>query len=120
MQFKIDCYQDKTGKIQSTEFLRELRKTNKPLWEQVNAHIELIKDPINWKMPFSRPLGEGLIELRAKVGKIKARINYYPNKAVINLLNGYIKTDKKSQESQINLGRELLKDFKDKIKNEKN
>lgn len=114
MQFKIKCYKDKTGKVKSIEFLKELKKTNKFLWEQVNAHLELIKDPTNWKMPFSRSLGGGLIELRAKVEKIKARINYFPDKGIINLLNGYIKNDKKSQDPQIKLGRELLKELQGK------
>lgn len=63
-------------------------------------------------MPFSRSLGGGLIELRGKVEKIKARINYCPNDGIINLLNGYIKTDKKSQDPEIKLGRQLLKELK--------
>ena len=71
-------------------------------------------------MPFSRPLGGGLIELRAKVNSIKARINYFPNNGIINLLNGYIKTDRKSQDPEIKIGRELLKELKKGIKNEKN
>jgi phage-related protein len=72
--------------------------------------FELLEDfNINLKLPYVKPLGDKLYELRVKDSKGIYRIIYfsYTNKQFI-MLNGFMKKTQKTPPSEINLAKQRM------------
>ena len=72
--------------------------------------FELLEDfNINLKLPYVKPLGDKLYELRVKDSKGIYRIIYfsYTNKQFV-MLNGFMKKTQKTPSSEINLAKQRM------------
>ena len=69
--------------------------------------------------PYSKPIGDGIFELRAKVGSDISRVLYFffVGKKVI-LTNGFIKKTQKTPKAEIELAKRYRTEFLDRKENE--
>ena len=104
MFYVVDWVDNKNGE----KFLNDLKKQSKGLWEKTFEILRLIKDSNFQKMPYWKPLGDGLFEVRSKFGKLHSRIYCcYRKKNKIFLLCGAITQDKSQQKRDIKRARHL-------------
>ena len=70
--------------------------------------------------PYSKPLGDGIFELRAKVGTDISRVLYffyYEGKIIMT--NGFVKKTQKTPKEEIQIAKDRRKDFIERVmKNE--
>lgn len=99
---KIKFYKDLNGHIPVIEFLEELDpKMEQKMLRSIQALKEL---GINLRMPLSEALGDGIFELRAKVGTNISRVLYFfiiGNQAV--LTHRFIKKTQKHRQKKLNV-----------------
>lgn len=117
MEFSIDYYKANNGRLYAKEFLDELEQENEELWKQAVGLIRGLKNRKFHEMPYSRPLANGLFEIRPRAGKHICRINYcFGKDQKIILLNGFVKNDKKTQKREIRKARKLMTEYKERSK----
>lgn len=107
---EIKFYEDLNGHIPVIEFLEELDpKMEQKMLRSIQALKEL---GINLRMPLSEALGDGIFELRAKVGTNISRVLYFfiiGNQAV--LTHGFIKKTQKTPAKEIERAKKIRADF---------
>lgn len=118
MEFEADYFQD-DGKEYVKTYLNNLKSESRPLWEKVIAYLrEKIKDSQFHVMPFWKPLGKGIFEIRHKFRNLVSRIYCcFSGEGKITLLCG---GNKKSQQKDIKKVRLLKVKLEERKKNEKN
>lgn len=117
MEFSIEYYEALNGRLYAKEFLDDLEQKNKELWKQTVGLIRGLKNRKFHEMPYSRPLGSGLFEIRPRAGKHICRVNYcFGRDKKIVLLNGFVKNNKKTQEREIQKARKLMMQCKERSK----
>lgn len=119
MQFETDYFRDDNGKEYIKTYLDNLKKISKSLWEKVWAYLKNnINDSQYHIMPFWKPLGGGIYEIRLRFSKLKSRIYccFSGERKITLLLGG----DKKNQERDILKARQLKVKVEERIKYEKN
>lgn len=87
---EILIYQAENGNV---PLLMWLKKQNQDVQEKSYALIEKLQEKGHQlRMPHSKPLGEGIFELRFRVRKVRYRILYcYVGKDEAILINGFTK-----------------------------
>ncbi len=120
MEFAITYYSDPKGAEPVREFLTQLEKVNSLLWKATLAAIQKIKQQSNQRMPLSKPLGNGLFEIRVRANMVISRVLYCfrPGREII-LLHGFIKKTEKTPPEDIKIAMARLEDLNRRIKNEK-
>lgn len=117
MEFIIEYYETINGRLYAMDFLDDLEQENEELWYITIGLIKSLKNQKFHILPYSRPLGSGLFEIRPRSGKNICRINYcFGKDQKILLLNGFIKNDKKTQQREILKARKLMKEYKERNK----
>ena len=95
--------------------------------EKMHAKIDILLDMLSirgrWlRMPYSRPLDEGIHELRANFGSNASRVLYFfvfGNSAVIT--NGFIKKTQKTPAAELKKAKQYRRDYLNRLNNkEKN
>jgi len=76
MEFRVEFYESAAGKSPVEEFLEGLGKTNPGDHAVVLAGLAKLRNRKNHRPPLSRPLGDGLFELR-HVGKLNTRVIWF-------------------------------------------
>ena len=76
MGFTVEFYETAKGKAPVELFLEGLRKTNPDDYASVLAGLAKLRDRKNHRSPLSKPLGDGLFELR-HVGKLNTRVLWF-------------------------------------------
>ena len=66
MEFEVSFYTDPNGRKPVQDFLEEVFNKNYALWAECISSIERIKHRIYHKEPFSKILGQGLLEIRVR------------------------------------------------------
>ena len=111
MEFKIEYYEDRSGKRPVEEFLITLKKSNIPLAEQAFKGLEKLRNRAYHKEPLSKHLELGLWEIRIKVGTDILRIIYTFRKGrIIILLHIFIKKQQKTPVGELEMARKRLKE----------
>ncbi|MEA1929021.1 MAG: type II toxin-antitoxin system RelE/ParE family toxin [Candidatus Auribacterota bacterium] len=88
MEYKVEFYESKNGRIPVREFLDKLKATNQDDFAIIMAGLAKIKNRAYHRPPLSKPIGDGLFELR-HVGKLNTRVLYFFNRGQrIILVNG--------------------------------
>ena len=88
LEFAIEYYEAINGKQYARNFLDDLEVENEELWSVTLGLIKNLKYQRYHVLPYSKPLGRGLFEIRPRVGKKLCRINYsFGGKQKIYLLN---------------------------------
>ena len=68
------------------------------------------------RMPYSRPLGDGLFELRIQSGNDIARVLYFLCKEhTIVLTNGFVKKTQKTPAAEIRLAKNYREDYERRV-----
>lgn len=113
MEFEIDDYKSSNGKRYTVEFMRELKKKNSDLWVKTVAQIRKMRFRDYHRLPHSRPMGDGLYEIRTKQGTDISRIFYCLGRGRrIYLLRGFIKKGQKTPNEELVKARKLLNECK--------
>lgn len=111
--FEVVFYQKEDGTKPAKEFISSL---SNPLKAKIATRIEILKEfGNNLREPHSKPLNDGIFELRTQLGNDNVRILYFffiGN--LIVLTNGFIKKTQKTPVSQIELAKKYRKDFMEK------
>lgn len=111
--FEIVFYQKEDGTKPAKEFISSLPN---PLKAKLATRIEILKEfGNNLREPLSKPLNDGIFELRTQLGNDNVRILYFffiGN--LIVLTNGFMKKTQKTPASQIELAKKYRKDFIEK------
>ncbi len=76
MEFAVEFYVTAAGKSPVEGFLEDLRKTDPGDYAAVLAGLAKLRDRKNHRSPLSKPLGDGLFELR-HVGKLNTRVLWF-------------------------------------------
>lgn len=110
MEITIVFYSKADGTEPVVDFLNSLDNKMKA---KVFRTIDMLASyGFELREPFSKPLGDGIFELRAQVGNNISRVLYFfivGSKAV--LTNGFVKKTQKSPASEIELAKKYRADF---------
>jgi len=106
MDIHVEYYQTGAGRTPVQEFLDSL---NPKMHDKMKLSIDLLKEHgIHLRAPYSKPIRDGLFELRARIGTNLSRIVYYWNsKSSVVFLCGFIKKDQKLSVKEILYFRQL-------------
>ncbi len=108
--FDVDFYKLENGKSPAQDFIMSLDIKMKA---KTFRAISLLKEYGNQlREPFSKPLRDGLFELRVRLGSDVVRILYFFCKGrLIVLTNGFVKKTQKTPEEEINLALEYKTEY---------
>ena len=76
MDFSVEFYLSQTGNSPVREFLDELKTTDPDDFAAVMAGLAKLRQRQYHRPPLSKPVGDGLLELR-HVGKLNTRVLYF-------------------------------------------
>lgn len=108
--FKAEFYKTKDGAKPAEDFmLSQDEKMKAKLFGLVDI-LEQYGNSL--REPYSKPLGDGIFELRAKVGTNISRVLYFfYYKRRIILTHGFVKKTQKTPTDEIKKAKEYRKDF---------
>lgn len=115
--FEVIFYEKENGEILIEKFLDTLPIKMKA---KVVGLIQILQEFGNdLREPYSKYLGDGIFELRAKQGSDLSRVLYffYFDKKII-LTNGFVKKSQKTPKSEIQKAKRYRDNFMERIKNE--
>ena len=109
-EFEIIFYSKDDGTEPAKEFIQSL---DKKMQAKILRMIEMLQNNgYELREPYSKSVGEGILELRAKVGSDISRVLYFfviGKKAV--LTNGFIKKSSKTPKEEIKLAKRYRADY---------
>lgn len=110
MEFEIVFYEKPDGTEPVMEFLSSL--DNKMKAKVVQTIDMLASYGFHLREPFSKSLGDGILELRAQVGNNISRVLYFfvVGRKVV-LTNGFIKKTQKTPTKEIELAKKYRADY---------
>ncbi len=76
MEFIIEFYETSSGRCPVREFLDDLKESDPDDFAVVMAGLAKLRSRHYHKQPLSKPIGDGLFELR-HVGKLNTRVLYF-------------------------------------------
>ena len=109
-KFEVIFYEEKNGECPIEEFLEEL---SMKMRAKLIGLLEILEERGNeLREPYSKYLGDGIFEIRCKVGSDITRVLYffyYEGKIV--LTNGFVKKTQKTPQREIKLAKARRVDF---------
>lgn len=108
--FDVEYYEKEDGTFPAEEFILSL---DAKMQAKMFRELELLETFGNeLREPHSKPLGDGIYEIRAKVASDITRVLYFfvVNKKII-LTNGFVKKTQKTPDSEITLAKKYRKDY---------
>ncbi|MBE5951581.1 MAG: type II toxin-antitoxin system RelE/ParE family toxin [Lachnospiraceae bacterium] len=110
MKFDVQFYETENGERPVREFLVSVdEKMRARLVGLLNVLAEKGNE---LREPYSKPLGDGIFELRGQVGNNISRVLYffyYGGKIIVT--NGFVKKTQKTPRDQIKIAKERRKDY---------
>lgn len=113
--FDVEYYEKEDGTFPAEEFILSL---DTKMQAKMFRELELLETFGNeFREPHSKPLGDGIYEIRAKVASDITRVLYFfvVNKKII-LTNGFVKKTQKTPDSEITLAKKYRKDYLERNK----
>ncbi len=109
-EYKVQFYEKENGEVPAEEFLLSL---DKKMRAKLTGLIAILQEYGNQlREPYSKPLGDGIFELRGKVGSDISRVLYFfCHNGVIILTNGFIKKTRKTPKEEIQKAKRYRKDY---------
>lgn len=109
-KFKAEFYKTKDGTKPAKDFM--LSQDDK-MKAKLFGLVDILEEYGNsLREPYSKPLGDGIFELRAKVGTNISRVLYFfYYEGRIILTHGFVKKTQKTPPSEIKKAKECRKDF---------
>ena len=109
-KFTVEFYEKENGDIPAEEFLDGL---NIRMKTKLVGLIKILQEKGNLlREPYSKPLGDGIFELRCKVGNDISRVLYffYYNGKII-MTNGFVKKTRKTPRAVIDRAKAYRDDY---------
>lgn len=113
--FDVEYYEKEDGTFPAEEFILSLdSKMQAKMFRELNL-LETFGNQL--REPHSKPLGDGIYEIRAKVASDITRVLYFfvVNKKII-LTNGFVKKTQKTPDNEIALAKKYRKDYLERNK----
>ena len=113
--FDVEYYEKEDGTFPAEEFILSL---DTKMQAKMFRELELLETFGNeLREPHSKPLGDGIYEIRAKVASDITRVLYFfvVNKKII-LTNGFVKKTRKTPDNEITLAKKYRKDYLERNK----
>ena len=113
--FDVEYYEKEDGTFPAEEFILSL---DTKMQAKMFRELELLETFGNQlREPHSKPLGDGIYEIRAKVASDITRVLYFfvVNKKII-LTNGFVKKTQKTPDNEIALAKKYRKDYLERNK----
>lgn len=109
-EFEVIFYETEDGKEPAKEFLLGLDKRMRA--KMVRTINLAAVNGTDLREPYSKPLDDGIFELRAKVGSDITRVLYffYVGKMIV-LTNGFVKKEQKTPTGEIERAKRYRADF---------
>lgn len=118
-KFEIIFYQKADGSKPVKDFLLSL---DTKMRAKMFLTIDILRENgHDLREPYSKPLGDGIFELRAKVGSNITRVLYFfivGNKII--LTNGFVKKTQKTPSNEITKAKEYRTDYLQRKEQEEN
>ena len=108
--FRVEFFQKRDGKEPAKDFLESL--DTKMLAKMTRTISVLQENGPALREPYSKPIEDGIFELRAKIGSDITRVLYFffVGHRII-LTNGFIKKTQKTPRTEIDKAKEFRKEF---------
>lgn len=113
--FDVEYYEKEDGTIPAEEFILSL---DSKMQAKMFRELDLLETFGNQlREPHSKPLEDGIYEIRAKVASDITRVLYFfvVNKKII-LTNGFVKKTQKTPDNEIALAKKYRKDYLERNK----
>lgn len=113
--FDVEYYEKEDGTFPAEEFILSL---DSKMQAKMFRELDLLETFGNQlREPHSKPLGDGIYEIRAKMASDITRVLYFfvVNKKII-LTNGFVKKTQKTPDNEIALARKYRKDYLERNK----
>lgn len=113
--FDVEYYEKEDGTFPAEKFILSF---DAKMQAKMFRELELLETFGNeLREPHSKPLGDGIYEIRAKVASDITRVLYFfvVNKKII-LTNGFVKKTQKTPDSEITLAKKYRKDYLERNK----
>mgnify|MGYP000001298127 FL=1 len=113
--FDVEYYEKEDGTFPAEEFILSL---DSKMQAKMFCELDLLETFGNQlREPHSKPLGDGIYEIRAKVASDITRVLYFfvVNKKII-LTNGFVKKTQKTPDNEIALAKKYRKDYLERNK----
>ncbi len=113
--FDVEYYEKEDGTFPAEEFILSLdSKMQAKMFHELDL-LETFGNQL--REPHSKPLGDGIYEIRAKVASGITRVLYFfvINKKII-LTNGFVKKTQKTPDNEIALAKKYRKDYLERNK----
>lgn len=109
-KFSAEFFQKQDGTKPAKEFLLS---QNTKMQAKLFGLIDILEEKGNQlREPYSKPLEDGIFELRGRVGTDTARVLYFfYYEGRIILTNGFVKKTNKTPRNQIELAKQYKKEF---------
>ncbi len=110
MEFEVAFYEKEDGAKPAQEFLLQLDKAMRAKMLRTVQLLQALGCEL--REPYSKPLEDGIFELRAQVGNNISRVLYffiYGRRIV--LTNGFVKKTQKTPKKEIELAKKYRADF---------
>lgn len=115
-KFSIEFYTKEDGEKPAKDFLLSL---DKKMRAKLLGILDILEERGNQlREPYSKPLRNGIFEIRAKVGSNITRVLYffYYNGRII-LTNGFVKKTQETPKREIEIAENYRKDFLERMGN---
>ncbi len=115
-KFRVEFYKTQNGNKPAKEFIMSQDDKMKA---KILGLIDILEEYGNQlREPYSKAIGDGIFELRAKVGSDISRVMYFfYYEGRIILTNGFVKKTQKTPKSEIALAKKYKKDFLEGVVN---
>ncbi len=115
-KFEVEFYEDDNGDKPAKDFIFS---QDYKMQTKLFGLIEILEEYGNQlREPYSKPLGDGIFELRGKIGTDITRVLYffyYEGKII--LTNGFVKKTQTTPKSEIKLAKKYRKNFLERKEN---
>ena len=112
MQFRLEFYESENGTSPVRNFLDELKASDPGDFSAVMAGLVKLRNRQYHRAPLSKPLGDGLFELR-HVGKLNTRIIwfFFENRRIV-LVHGIRNKGQTVSKRDLQTARERMRDWR--------
>lgn len=115
--YEIEFYKTENGSVPVEDFIRSLEHK---MQAKALMAIEILSEFGNQlREPYSKPIGDGIFELRIKFSSDISRIFYFflVNNKII-LTSGFIKKTQKTPKEEIELAKKYKNDYERRVSHE--
>ena len=120
MEFEVIFYRSEAGKCPVTDFLDELERTDRTDYDAILSKLLKLRFRANHREPLSKPLKDGLFELRHK-GKLNSRLLYFFRRGRRIIVTHAVRNKgQKLSKKDINIAHQRMREWIEREESERN